>query len=212
FHASAHSSELPIDEAQLNLETVADITLQRSVEESLSKLAYYDALTGLPNRLLFDDRLHQGIFAAKRQGTKLAVLFVDLNKFKQVNDNHGHHIGDLLLKEIAERLKQQLREEDTISRLGGDEFVVLLTSISTVEDCKRITAKLLQALRTPFVAESVVLQPDASIGICIYPDHGEDERAIIMKADQAMYLAKRDIQRHYAFYTEIAENSTTSRT
>jgi len=130
----------------------------------------------------------------------LALLFVDLNDFKPVNDTYGHHVGDMLLKEIANRLHQQLREEDTISRLGGDEFVVLLTSINTKEDCEIIIHKLLQALRVPFEAESVLLYPNASIGACIYPDDGVYD--LVVKADQAMYIAKRNKNKHYAFYSE----------
>jgi diguanylate cyclase (GGDEF)-like protein len=201
FPVSSHCSELSADDKDMTLETVADISLQQSVEASLSKLAYYDALTGLPNRLLFDDRLLQGILSANRQDTKLALLFVDLNQFKPVNDTYGHHVGDMLLKEIANRLHQQLRGEDTISRLGGDEFVVLLNSISSKVDCEMIIHKLLQALRAPFEADdNILLYPDASIGACIYPDDGEHD--LMVKADQAMYIAKRDRDRHYAFYSE----------
>jgi len=201
FPVSSHCRELSADDKDMTLETVADISLQQSVEESLSKLAYYDALTGLPNRLLFDDRLLQGIISTNRQASKLALLFVDLNEFKSVNDTHGHHVGDMLLKEIANRLHQQLREEDTISRLGGDEFVVLLNSISSKEDCEMIIHKLLQALRAPFEIDTIVLHPDASIGACIYPDDGEED--LMVKADQAMYVAKRDTDKHYAFYSKL---------
>ncbi len=203
FYAAMQESDFPLEESPLKVVTISDISQQRSVEASLNKLAYYDALTGLPNRLLFEDRLHQGMFACKRQGSKLAVLFVDLDKFKEVNDSFGHHIGDLLLKEIARRLRSQLREEDTVSRLGGDEFVILLNSISCVEDSEKVVRNLLAALRAPFTTESVTLYQEASIGICIYPDHAQDEATIVNKADQAMYIAKRDSQRHYAFFSEI---------
>jgi diguanylate cyclase (GGDEF)-like protein len=203
FYAAMQTADFPLEDSQLKIVTISDISQQRSVEASLNKLAYYDALTGLPNRLLFEDRLHQGIFACKRQGSKLAVLFVDLDKFKEVNDNFGHHIGDLLLKEIAVRLRNHLREEDTVSRLGGDEFVILLNSISCIADCEKIVRNLLTALRAPFATDVVTLYQEASIGICIYPDHAQDEETIVNKADQAMYLAKRDSQRHYAFFSEI---------
>lgn len=204
FYAAMQSSDFPLEDSQLKVVTISDISQQRSVEASLNKLAYYDALTGLPNRLLFEDRLHQGIFACKRQGSKLAVLFVDLDKFKEVNDSFGHHIGDLLLKEIATRLRSQLREEDTVSRLGGDEFVILLNSINCIEDTEKIVRNLLTSLRAPFSTEAVTLYQEASIGICIYPDHAQDEATIVNKADQAMYLAKRDSQRHYAFFSELS--------
>lgn len=114
FHAESQYRELTLDNATVRIKTVADVSQQRSLEKTLSHLAYHDALTGLPNRLLFDDRLQQSILSAKRRGGKLAVLFVDLNKFKQVNDNHGHHVGDQLLKEVAMRLRSCLREEDTV--------------------------------------------------------------------------------------------------
>ena len=200
FQAEAQYRELTLDNATVRLKTVADVSQQRSMERTLSHLAYHDALTGLPNRLLFDDRLQQSIFSGRRRGTRLAVLFVDLDKFKQVNDSHGHHIGDLLLKEIGLRLRSCLREEDTVSRFGGDEFGILLSSITNREDCTRITTHLLETLRAGFLAEGVMLFPDASIGIAIYPDDGQDEKTLLRCADQAMYTAKRNSTSHFAFY------------
>ena len=188
------------------LKTVADVSQQRSMEITLSHLAYHDALTGLPNRLLFDDRLQQSILSAKRRSGKLAVLFVDLNKFKQVNDTHGHHVGDMLLKEIAQRLRQSLREEDTVSRFGGDEFGILLASVSSREDCELVVDGLLNVISEPFTTEDITLTPDASIGISLYPDNGEDEKILVRRADQAMYQAKRDIARAHAFYATAEIN------
>lgn len=200
FLVQTHQCDVTLDEEVVKLNAISDITMQRAMEESLNKLAYYDTLTGLPNRLLFDDRMHQGIIAAKRYGTKLALLFVDLNKFKLVNDTYGHHIGDLLLKEIAYRLSRELREEDTVSRIGGDEFVVIINTISSMEDCEKVIIKLLQALRAPFVMHGVAFHPDASIGACLFPDFDENE--LLINADQAMYEAKRDSDKHYAFYSD----------
>lgn len=204
FHAESQYRELTLDNATVRLKTVADISQQRSLEKTLSHLAYHDALTGLPNRLLFDDRLQQSILSAKRRNGKLAVLFVDLNKFKQVNDTHGHHTGDLLLMEVAARLRHSLREEDTVSRFGGDEFGILLTSVSGPADCEMIIDNLLSVLRTPFFAESTTLFPDASIGVSLYPEDGGDEKILVRRADLAMYQAKRDHSGRHAFYAAQA--------
>jgi diguanylate cyclase (GGDEF)-like protein len=212
FHAESQYRELILDNATVRLKTVADVSQQRSLEKTLSHLAYHDALTGLPNRLLFDDRLQQNILSARRRGGKLAVLFVDLNKFKQVNDNHGHHVGDLLLKEIAMRLRSCLREEDTISRFGGDEFGILLTSIAGQEDCALVITHLLETLRAVFIAEGITLLPDASVGISMYPDDGEDEKILVRRADEAMYAAKRNSTCHFAFYAAVEDLSRISDT
>lgn len=201
FHAESQNRAFILDNAMVYLKTVADVSQQRSMEITLSHLAYHDALTGLPNRLLFDDRLQQSILSAKRRSGQLAVLFVDLNKFKQVNDTHGHHIGDLLLKEIAQRLRQSLREEDTVSRFGGDEFGILLASVSGRQDCELVVDSLLKAIGMPFTAEGITLAPGASIGVSLYPADGEDEKILVRRADQAMYQAKRDITCAYAYYT-----------
>ena len=209
FHAESQYRELVLDNATMRIQTVADVTKQRVMENTLSHLAYHDALTGLPNRLLFDDRLQQNILSARRRGSKLAVLFVDLNKFKQVNDTYGHHIGDLLLKEVAHRLRACLREEDTISRFGGDEFGILLTSISNREDCVLVITHLLESLRAAFVTEGITLFPDASIGVSLYPGDGEDEKLLLRHADQAMYAAKRNSTTHFAFYATPEELSRT---
>jgi diguanylate cyclase (GGDEF)-like protein len=212
FQAEAQYRDLTLDNATVKLMTVADVSQQRSMEKTLSHLAYHDALTGLPNRLLFDDRLQQSIFSGRRRGTRLALLFVDLDKFKQVNDTHGHHIGDLLLKEVGARLRSCLREEDTVSRFGGDEFGILLSSISDREDCMRIATHLLETLRAGFMAEGIMLFPDASIGIALYPDDGQDEKTLLRCADQAMYIAKRNSTSHFAFYADIEPMPASRRT
>jgi diguanylate cyclase (GGDEF)-like protein len=200
FYASSQQREFKVEEDVVSLETITDVTLQHTVAERLNQLAYYDALTSLPNRLLFEDRLQQGILSAKRRHSRLAVMFIDLDGFKQVNDLHGHHIGDNLLKEVAVRLRQNLREEDTVSRLGGDEFTVILNSMAGIEDCERIVQNLLQSLNSPFMTEGILLRPEASIGLSLYPDDGADGKTLIEKSDQAMYKAKRQKSNHYAFY------------
>lgn len=210
FHIESQYRELTLDNATLKIQTLADVSQQRSMERTLSHLAYHDALTGLPNRLLFDDRLQQSILSARRRGSRLAVLFVDLNKFKQVNDNHGHHIGDQLLKEIGLRLRSCLREEDTVSRFGGDEFGILLNSISGRDDCTLVVTHLLETLRAVFIAEGIMLFPDASVGISLYPDDGLEEKTLIRCADQAMYAAKRNSTGHFAFYSGEEGLSRTS--
>ena len=210
FQAESQHRELMLDNVRMHLKTVADVTQQRQLENTLSHLAYHDALTGLPNRLLFDDRLSRSILSARRRGGKLAVLFVDLDKFKQVNDNYGHHIGDLLLKEVAVRLRSCLREEDTVSRFGGDEFGILLTSVSSQEDCVRVITHLLKTLRAVFIAEGIMLFPDASIGVSLYPGDGDDEKILMRRADQAMYAAKRNSSCHFAFYAGTQDLSRIS--
>lgn len=212
FHAEAQSRELELDKSTVKLNTIADVSQQRSMEKTLSHLAYHDALTGLPNRLLFDDRLQQSILSARRRNSRLAVLFVDLDKFKQVNDNHGHHAGDVLLKEIGFRLRSCLREEDTVSRFGGDEFGILLNAISDKDDCTRIVTTLLETLRASLLVEGAMLFPDASIGIALYPDDGQDEKTLLRCADQAMYSAKRNHSEHFAFYAGTAITRHTSNT
>ena len=187
--------ELGLNAVQLNgkwhaVGVIRDITERKQAEEKLHYLAHYDALTGLPNRLLFADRLHQVISAAKRNKTKVALMYLDLDKFKPVNDDLGHDVGDLLLKEVAERMRKCMRESDTVSRIGGDEFVILLPEVNTEQHALLVANNILNSLNKPFELAGHVIHISSSIGVAIYPDHASDENNFIKNADAAMYLAK----------------------
>ncbi|HEY0664909.1 MAG TPA: diguanylate cyclase [Gallionella sp.] len=168
----------------------SDISERKAAEERIQYMAHHDALTNLPNRALFSDRLQQGLAQAKREKTRLAVMFLDLDKFKPVNDTYGHAVGDQLLKEVAARLQKCMRESDTVSRIGGDEFVVLLPTIDVEQDAMRVAEKMLKVLNQPFELAGHRLNISGSIGIAVYPEHGGDEISLAHSADTAMYLAK----------------------
>ena len=157
----------------------------------MQHMAQYDALTHLPNRALFNDRLQQAIISAQRNKIRLAVMFIDLDKFKPVNDTYGHGVGDLLLKEVAVRIQNCLRESDTAARIGGDEFVILLPTIETKPNARKVGEKILHALNQPFELAGHTLQISSSIGIAVYPEHGRNEKLLIKSADIAMYHAKQ---------------------
>jgi diguanylate cyclase (GGDEF)-like protein/PAS domain S-box-containing protein len=167
-----------------------DITKLRQTAAHLEHLAHFDTLTGLPNRVLFGDRLHQALSRAKRERSRLALMYLDLDRFKPVNDNYGHHIGDLLLAEAAKRMQDCMRESDTVARMGGDEFVILLPGIASVDDAILVADKVQEALRQPFIIENLSLEISSSVGIAIYPEHGGDEATLSQHADTAMYSAK----------------------
>jgi diguanylate cyclase (GGDEF)-like protein len=169
-----------------------DITAQKSYEEKMHNLAHSDALTGLPNRRLFMDRMQQAINSAKRTNSILAIMFIDLDKFKPINDELGHEVGDLILKEVALRLKSSLRESDTAARIGGDEFVVLLPALETSEYVLAVAEKIRLALEKPFEAVGKQLSISCSIGIALYPEHGTDTQILVKNADAAMYQAKSE--------------------
>lgn len=169
----------------------SDITERKKAEMQLEHLAHFDMLTGLPNRTLFSDRLNQAVISAKRDQGIAAILFLDLDMFKSVNDLYGHHTGDCLLKEASKRLLDCVRESDTVCRLGGDEFVVLLTSIEQDDFALLVAEKIRCTLNIPFEIEGHLLQVSSSIGIAIYPHHGEDEHRLLRAGDMAMYSAKK---------------------
>jgi diguanylate cyclase (GGDEF)-like protein len=173
----------------------------RMAEEKIKDLAYHDTLTALPNRLVFTDRLALAVNQAQRQGSRLAVLFLDLDHFKVINDSLGHSLGDLLLQQVAGRLTGCLRAGDTVARLGGDEFTLLLPGVQGPAESERVAGKVLDTLREPFRLEGRELFVTASMGISLYPDDGEDADTLVRNADAAMYRAKeqgRDSHRLYA--------------
>ena len=171
----------------------SDISDRKASEERLHHLAHFDVLTGLPNRALFSDRLHQTLAKARRDKTRVALMFIDLDKFKPVNDLLGHHVGDLLLNAVAQRLSECVqRESDTVGRLGGDEFVVMLPEIGTVQDAIRVADKIVFALAQTFEIgpHKHIIQISSSVGVAIYPEHGDDENRLLKSADAAMYQPK----------------------
>lgn len=168
----------------------SDITVRKANEENIRHQAQYDALTDLPNRVLLFDRLQQALAQAKREQSHLALMYVDLDKFKQINDSLGHAIGDEVLQRVADRMQACVREVDTVARIGGDEFVVLLPVIENEEDALIVAEKIRHLLNQPFDIAGQHLEISSSIGIAIYPDHGTTEDEITANADIAMYLAK----------------------
>lgn len=169
-----------------------DITERHAREEHQRFLATHDPLTGLANRVLLYDRIDMELRRARRHDNAFAVLFVDLDRFKAVNDECGHRIGDLMLQEVAQRLRAQVRAADTVSRLGGDEFIVILTGVSESRDAAAIGAKMTAAIGEPYRIEDHELRVRTSIGVSLYPAHGADPEALIHAADEAMYRAKRE--------------------
>jgi diguanylate cyclase (GGDEF)-like protein/PAS domain S-box-containing protein len=181
--------------------TVQDITERKLVEQQVRQLAYYDSLTGLPNRRLFKEQLEQALASAKQRGERIAALFLDLDEFKRINDTFGHNVGDLLLREVANRLTQCLRGSDrvalpgnaglgSIARLGGDEFTILLHEIKAVEDAEKVAKRVLESVAQPMLLDGREVVVTASAGMAIYPDDGEDLDSLLKNADAAMYHAK----------------------
>lgn len=170
--------------------TFSDITERKLKEASVAHQASHDALTGLPNRPLFFDRLRQALARARREQLQLAVLFFDLDRFKPVNDTWGHRVGDLLLKAVARRVEDCLRESDTVARVGGDEFVVLLTRVANEDDAVRVAESIRKALEQPFTIEGHVLEISCCVGVATYPSHAGEAETLVRMADAAMYAAK----------------------
>jgi diguanylate cyclase (GGDEF)-like protein len=179
---------------------IADITDSKNAAAQIQHMAQYDQLTDLPNRALLSDRLQQALAIAKREQTRLALLFMDLDKFKTINDSLGHAVGDVLLQRAATRMQNCMRESDTIARIGGDEFVVLIPHIETEQDAFLVSEKIRISLEQPFEIEGYVLNISTSIGIAIYPEQGEDEIELAKHADLAMYYAKQSGRNNVLIY------------
>ena len=177
-----------------------DISARKAREEAVRFLAYHDSLTGLPNRRLLDDRLTQAIHLAQRRDRKLAVMLIDLDDFKQVNDSLGHRAGDAVLREVAQRLALCVRKADTLARHGGDEFVVVISDVQADSDCKLVAEKALRSLAAQFRLEDREMALRASIGISIFPTDAGDGDALLRNADAAMYRAKQLGGNQYRFY------------
>lgn len=181
---------------------IGDITEQSLLRDRLKELASHDALTGLPNRRLFYDRFGVALSNAGRGKTKLAVLSIDLDKFKDVNDTYGHEIGDLMLVEVGRRLSGALRKVDTVARFGGDEFVILLWEIRTRDDAADVAGKIRNAFQAPFELSGIALTMQASIGIALYPDDGADLETLLRKSDSALYAVKRQGRNAFKLFGE----------
>ena len=179
----------------------SDISSIKRSEEQLNFLAHHDPLTRLPNRLLFNDRLDQALRRAEREAHQVAVLFLDLDRFKNINDSLGHPVGDVLLQEAAQRLIQLVRREDTVARLGGDEFIILIEEIKEAQDVAHLAKKIIEAFARPFMVKERELHLTVSVGISLYPHDGTDGATLVRNADAAMYRAKEDGRNAYQFYT-----------
>ncbi|MDP3465182.1 MAG: EAL domain-containing protein [Sulfuricurvum sp.] len=189
----------------------SDLTEKKMTQDHIHQLAHYDALTSLPNRLLFMERLKQSIVMARRKETPLALFFLDLDGFKKINDSLGHDAGDLLLQEVALRLKKYMRESDTVSRLGGDEFTIIIDGYSQISDIIIVVNKILKELSAAFKIGERSVYITASIGISIYPDDGHDIQELIKNADTAMYAAKEKGKNRYEFYDYEMNRKTLER-
>jgi diguanylate cyclase (GGDEF)-like protein/PAS domain S-box-containing protein len=178
-----------------------DISERKAQEDRIRHLAQHDFLTGLPNRALLEDRLKQAVPLAQRNGTRLGVMFLDLDRFKIINDSLGHETGDALLKQVSRRLIGCVRAADTVSRQGGDEFVILLQDLDTPEHAAAVARKVLEVLAEPFVLDGLTLSVTPSMGIAVYPDDGADFQTLLKNADAAMYHAKSLGRNNYQFFT-----------
>jgi diguanylate cyclase (GGDEF)-like protein len=207
LHAASNNHMLMLQQANAHL-VIASIEASKLTEQvetakvELDHLAHHDALTDLPNRMLLQDRLSQAIEVARRQGRQLAVMFMDLDHFKHINDSLGHAVGDQLLQSVAKRLVACVRHSDTVSRQGGDEFVLLLPLIEHAEDAALSAQKMLAALALPHRIDGHNLHIGVSIGISIYPDDGEDAQGLLKSADTAMYHAKENGRNNYKFFEQ----------
>ncbi len=180
---------------------IRNVTEQKKREEVIRHMAFHDQLTGLPNRQTFTDRLAAELAHSRRDKSKGAIMFLDLDHFKPINDTFGHDIGDELLKNVAYRLTHSLREADTVARIGGDEFTIMLPRITSENDYLTIANKILEAIRTPFPIEGHKLKLSSSIGVSLFPRDGADPETLIKKADDAMYLAKRGGKDNFRVYS-----------
>jgi diguanylate cyclase (GGDEF)-like protein/PAS domain S-box-containing protein len=192
-------SEVKIGDTHLFTGMVRDISEQKLALKQIEQLAHYDSLTHLPNRTLFYDRLGQAIMMAKRNKRSIVLMYIDLDGFKQVNDILGHYGGDLLLVEVAKRLRLCVRESDTLARLGGDEFTVILNDTHEIEDMEMLAKKIIESIAKPFDLEGHPVNIGVSIGIARYPDEASTAGTLLIVADKAMYAAKASGKNSYRF-------------
>jgi len=205
------SNFIEFDEKEYNCAFIRDITEKKRTEELVWQQANFDALTGLPNRSMFLDRLEHEIRKAKRTGIPMALMFLDLDHFKNVNDTLGHNMGDLLLKDASERLRSCVRETDTVARLGGDEFTVILPELQELKSIERIARNILGKLSEPFHLGEEVVYVSASIGITFYPEDASDTADLLKNADQAMYAAKQQSRNCHHYFTQSMQEAAQAR-
>ncbi len=204
---SSHSIRFRGRKARFSL--VQDVTERQQLHHRLLYQAHHDMLTGLPNRLLLLDRMEQALAMAERHSKRAAVICLDLDRFKQINDTYGHTVGDLCLKQVAERLRSRLRATDTVARSGGEEFAVVVGELSCVADAEKIANDLLAVLRKPLLVDQYPVDLTASFGVAIYPDHGKDAAGLWRSADAAMYRVKRSGGNHSVLVSQEISQSTT---
>ncbi|MCW9088774.1 MAG: diguanylate cyclase, partial [Gammaproteobacteria bacterium] len=190
---------------------IRDITGRKKSDELIWRQANFDSLTELPNRQMFYDRLDQDIKKTHRFGSKIALLFIDLDNFKEINDTLGHSMGDILLQEAAQRISRCVRETDTVARLGGDEFTVILAELDDIGSTERVAGNILQRLAEPFRLGDEVVHVSASIGITLYPDDATDIEALFRNADQAMYMAKNKGRNRFEYFTQAMQQAAQNR-
>ena len=207
FPVEATFSRMQVDEKWVGIAILRDVTERKLQEAELERMALHDALTGLPNRTLLHDRIEQAIRNAQRARNQMAVLLLDLDRFKDINDTLGHHVGDLLLTEVGPRLQQPLRSADTVARLGGDEFAILLLGPTDLEMACRVAERVVEALRRPFAIQDLTLEIGISIGVALYPEHGATASELLQHAGVAMYAAKRDQLGFVVYSPESDTNS-----
>lgn len=206
--ALADCAAIAIENARLYEEAQQELAQRRRAEEAILQLAYHDTLTGLPNRTLFNDRTGVALARARRYSQRLAVMLLDLDHFKKVNDTLGHSVGDELLKAVGQRLADVLRESDTVCRMGGDEFLLLLPEIDKPENAATAAQRILEVIREPFPLGEHILRITTSIGIAVYPDDGEDGDHLVKRADVAMYRAKDTGRDNYQLYSDKEADET----
>lgn len=191
--------------------THTDITNRKTSEAQVTHLAHYDQLTGLPNRVLFLDRFRQDIKKAQRTGQTVTLMFLDLDKFKEVNDSLGHDMGDMLLKNVAQRLESCVRESDTVARMGGDEFTIILNDMNSQINIERIAQDILDKVTSPFHLADEVIHVSTSIGISNYPKDGSEVELLLKNADQAMYAAKEQGRNRFQYFTPTMQEEALKR-
>ncbi len=182
--------------------SITDVTEQRQADEKIHRLAYYDSMTGLPNRILLNDRFIVAAASAQRKGRKIAVFFLDLDNFKSINDTIGHTHGDQLLLKVGEQLKLKMRRSDTLARLGGDEFIMLQANVGSMEEVYRLASRMLEIFKRPWILDDREFYVTASIGISVYPNDGSDLQELMKNADTAMYRAKENGKNNFQVFTQ----------